>query len=365
MATISKRKRKDGSVAYTAQIRIMRKGQKAHSEGRTFPKKAMAEEWAKRRELELMSPGGLLTAKWRGVKLEDAIERYLHEFARDAGRSKRATIQQLQRFPLARAQVTDLTSEQIVEHAVMRRNSGIRPSTINQDITWLGIILKTAAAAWKMPVELNEFESAKVLLRSKGLISRSGSRDRRPTAEEVELIRTYCRRSQLIRPSAIIPMEDIMDFAIASSRRQEEITRLTWEDLDEQAMTCWVRDAKHPRQKWGNHKRFKLTREAMVIIKRQPRIAGEERIFPFNGKSIGTRWRAATAACGIEDLRFHDLRHEATSRLFEAGYEIVEVQQFTLHESWDVLKRYTHLRPENLQLKGEGADMVPAAESKA
>ncbi|WP_419307908.1 tyrosine-type recombinase/integrase [Chromohalobacter israelensis] len=146
-------------------------------------------------------------------------------------------------------------------------------------------------------------------------------------------------------------MEDIMEFAIASSRRQEEITRLTWADLDEQAMTCWVRDAKYPCQKWGSHKGFKLTHEAMAIIHRQPRAQSEERIFPYNGKSIGTRWRAACAACGIEDLRFHDLRHEATSRLFEAGYEIVEVQQFTLHESWDVLKRYTHLRPENMRLK--------------
>jgi len=88
----------------------------------------------------------------------------------------------------------------------MRRDSGIKPSTINQDVVWLGIILKTAAAAWKMPVELNEFESARLLLRSKGVIGKSSARDR--------------------RPSAIIPMEDIMDFAVATSRRQEEITRL-------------------------------------------------------------------------------------------------------------------------------------------
>ncbi|WP_445157039.1 site-specific integrase [Halomonas sp. E14] len=351
MATIRKRRKKDGSFSYMAQIRIARRGQPDHSESRTFPKKAMAEEWAKRRELELMQPGGILTAKWRGVTMGDAFERYLHEFAQDAGRSKRATIQQLQRLPIARVKITELGSEQIIEHAVMRKNSGIKPATINQDIVWIGIILKTAAAAWKMPVNLNDFEAAKLLLRSKGLISKPSSRDRRPTDAELEQIRVYFQRSQRIRPSAIIPMEDIMDFAIASSRRQEEITRLQWSDLDEVAMTCWVRDAKHPRQKWGNHKRFKLTHEAMAIVQRQHRAAGEDRIFPYNGKSIGTRWRAATAACGIEDLRFHDLRHEATSRLFEAGYEIVEVQQFTLHESWEVLKRYTHLRPENLALR--------------
>ncbi|PMR78495.1 site-specific integrase [Halomonas urumqiensis] len=334
-----------------AQIRIARRGQPDYSESRTFPRKAMAEEWSKRRELELNTPGGILSAQWRGITLQNAMDRYLHEFAQDAGRSKRATIEQLQRFPIARVQITALTSQQIIEHAVMRRNSGILPATINQDIVWLGIILKTAVAAWKTPVDLAEFEAAKLLLKSKGLIGKSKSRDRRPSAEEIERIRAYFQRSQRIRPSAIIPMEDIMGFAIATSRRQEEITRLLWSDLDEKSMTCWVRDAKHPRQKWGNHKRFKLSHEAMAIIRRQPRAQGEERIFPYHGKSIGTRWRAACAACGIEDLRFHDLRHEATSQLFEAGYEIVEVQQFTLHESWDVLKRYTHLRPEKLALR--------------
>ncbi|WP_148266800.1 hypothetical protein [Chromohalobacter israelensis] len=132
MATIRKRRRKDGSFSYLAQIRIARRGQPDHSESRTFPRKAMAEEWAKRRELGLHSPRGVLSAKWKGVTLDDAIERYLHEFAQDAERSKRATIQQLQRFPIARVQVTELTSEQIIGHAVMRRDSGIKPSTINR-----------------------------------------------------------------------------------------------------------------------------------------------------------------------------------------------------------------------------------------
>ncbi|MEC4767971.1 site-specific integrase [Halomonas sp. CUBES01] len=351
MATIRKRRKKDGSFSYMVQIRIARRDQPDYSETKTFPRKAMAEEWAKRRELELASPGGVLTAKWKGVTLHDAMERYLHEFVDETGGSKLRAIEQLKRFPIARVKITELSSEQIIEHIQMRRSSGVKPSTATQDVTWLGIILRTATAAWRMPVNLNEFESAKLLLNSKGLISRPDSRSRRPTADEIEKIRAYFVRSQKIRPSALIPMEDIMDFAIASARRQAEITRLTWDDLDTEAMTCWVRDAKHPRQKWGNHKRFKLTHEAMAIIQRQPRIQGEPRIFPYGPKSIGTRWRAATTAKRIDDLRFHDLRHEATSRLFEAGYEIVEVQQFTLHESWDVLKRYTHLRPETLQLR--------------
>lgn len=106
MATIRKRRKKDGSFSYLVQIRIARRGQPDYSESKTFSKKSMAVEWAKRWELELASPIGVLTAKWKGVILHDAIERYLHEFAGGAGRSKRATIEQLKRFSSARVKIT-------------------------------------------------------------------------------------------------------------------------------------------------------------------------------------------------------------------------------------------------------------------
>ncbi len=107
-------------------------------------------------------------------------------------------------------------------------------------------------------------------------------------------------------------------------------------------------DAKHPRAKIGNHRTFPLLGEAWDLVQRQPRIAGENRIFPYNSKSVGTSFTRACSALGIEDLWFHDLRHEATSRLFEQGYDIPEVAAVTLHASWNELKRYTQLRPESL-----------------
>ena len=54
---------------------------------------------------------------------------------------------------------------------------------------------------------------------------------------------------------------------------------------------------------------------------------------------------------GIKDLRFHDLRHEATCRLFEAGYQIHEVAHFTGHRSWATLKRYTNLKAADIKLR--------------
>ena len=50
----------------------------------------------------------------------------------------------------------------------------------------------------------------------------------------------------------------------------------------------------------------------------------------------------------VEDWRFHDLRHEATSRLFERGFNVMEVALVTGHQDLRMLKRYTHLKPESL-----------------
>ena len=67
-------------------------------------------------------------------------------------------------------------------------------------------------------------------------------------------------------------------------------------------------------------------------------------------------YRALAAAAAMA----RDLRHEATSRLFERGYDIPEVAQFTLHESWTTLKRYTHLRPEQVEERPAKAPPNPA-----
>lgn len=104
---------------------------------------------------------------------------------------------------------------------------------------------------------------------------------------------------------------------------------------------------KHPKKKKGNHKHFRVLSEAWVIIEAQPKT--DAQIFPYNPKSIGSMFTQAVKFLGIEDLHFHDLRHEATSRLFEKGYSITEVAQFTLHESWATLKRYTHLKPQDVK----------------
>ncbi len=143
-------------------------------------------------------------------------------------------------------------------------------------------------------------------------------------------------------------MRDIMWFAIHSARRQSEITGLLIDDNDKETRTGIVRNLKHPTDR-ELYRRFKYSDEAWEIVQRQNH--DEDRVFPFEPKTIGAAFTRACRVLEIDNLHFHDLRHEATSRLFEAGYSIVEVQQFTLHDSWGTLSRYTHLRPESVAIR--------------
>jgi len=90
MGTIIERKRKDGSIAYHAQILIMRDRKIVHRESRTFDRRPAATVWIKKREAETSKPGALLGAKVdkRNPTLADAIDRYISESTRAMGRTK-------------------------------------------------------------------------------------------------------------------------------------------------------------------------------------------------------------------------------------------------------------------------------------
>ena len=93
-----------------------------------------------------------------------------------------------------------------------------------------------------------------------------------------------------------------------------------------------------------------LLGDAWTILQRQPK--NDERIFPYNEKTITDMFRRVRDELGIEDLRYHDLRREGASRLFEAGFSIEEVAQVTGHRSLNILWQvYTELFPKTLHEK--------------
>ncbi len=288
-----------------------------------------------KRETELREPGALERASRPNVTLADAIARFLSENRRAVGRSRLQVMQTLQKHPIGQMRCDGVTSQHIVEFASELRQTR-SPSTVASYLSGLSAVMEVAKPAWGYPLDKHAMTDALAVARRLGLIGRSNERDRRPTLDELDrLMQHYASRR-----SNALPMGQITAFAIFSTRRLEEITRLRWADLDGDRIL--VRDMKDPRAKAGNHMHVNLTLEARAIIDVMPRT--DERIFPYSGEAISAAHARACAVLGIEDLHFHDLRHEGISRLFEMGWNIPVVAAVSGHLSWNTLKRYAHIR---------------------
>ena len=365
MATIVSMKRADGGRSYKALVRIKRDGRLVFSQSRTFDKRAVASSWARRLETELDDPAKL---ERRGsgtrVTLGDLIRRYIREVdpIKPLGRTQRFTLEMLEEWPIAAKPAAALKASDVVEHCRARQAKGAGPSTVMQDLVFLRGPLGMAKVAWNLNVSTDPLDEARPLLDKLQLVARPHRRDRRPTREELgSLVKFFTEQDE----RSVIPMIDIMDFANWSAKRMGEICRLRWEDVDTERRTCVLRDMKDPRHKIGNHFEFPLLGKAWDIVQRQPRI--DERIFPYEEKSVGARYTKAKKKLGIADLRFHDLRREAASRLFEAGYQIHEVAQVTGHKDLNGLWRvYTKLKPEALHRRpGITLETLPTAPGRA
>jgi integrase len=346
MATIKARKQANGSTRYTAIVRIRRGTTIVHRESRTFTHHSAAQSWARHREVALENPAELTRQPQCTATLGQLIRWYIDTFESISGwqRTKQTSLEFLERHPLSQTLAHTLTTADLIRHVQSRRKEGAGPATAINDLIWIGVVLRAGKSVRELPVNPEIVVLARTACRELRLIAKARKRDRRPTPQEIAKLREYFRRRD---QRAKLPMEALMDFAITSTRREAEICRLEWRDNDKLKRTGMVRDAKHPRSKEGNHRRFKYTPEGWAIVCSQQETS--EYRFPYNSKSISTAFTRACHLLGIHDLRFHDLRHEATSRLFEAGYQIHEVAQFSLHESWNDLKRYANLRPENLK----------------
>ena len=198
-------------------------------------------------------------------------------------------------------------------------------------------------------------------LRKKNLLHKN-SRDRRPTISELEMLEAYFAAlptGQNYRTRT--PVWEMVLFAIATCMRRSEITKIVWEDFDPIKRTIWIMDRKDPSGGHGRNDLVPLLKGAFVwrgvpvdpiaimsdLAFRTGR-ARKGRAFPYNPNHVSAHFKRACDACGIEDLRFHDLRHEGVSRLFEDKRPMEEVSIVSGHRSWTDLKRYTNLKPENL-----------------
>src|SRR5690606_36470312 len=114
-----------------------------------------------------------------------------------------------------------------------------------------------------------------------------------------------------------------------------------------------------PITKNGHARTIPMSSEAIAVLNEMRDCMEDEReegrseeyVFPFSDNAAKLAWQRLTKRAKIEDLHFHDLRHEAISRFFERGLSVPEVALISGHRDFRMLFRYTHLKPEELAKK--------------
>ena len=140
-------------------------------------------------------------------------------------------------------------------------------------------------------------------------------------------------------------MKPLIILAIETAMRRGEMLDLQWQHVD------LVRCVAHlPLTKNGDSRDIPLSRRAVATLRALLADAkpSADRVFPVTGNSIRLAFEHLRVRAQMEDLRFHDLRHEGVSRLFEKGLNIAEVSAISGHKELRMLQRYTHLRAVDL-----------------
>ena len=232
----------------------------------------------------------------------------------------------------------------------------VNTQTARHDLSLLSRVLTTAAKEWGIPLPHG---NPVAQLRMPKL---PPARNRRLTAEEESALLDAAQQYEMSRKDAG-PISSIIRFALGTAMRRGEIAAMRWDHINLKSQVLRVPDSKS-----GEPRRVPLSKAAVDVLKALPRhLKGH-----VWGVTADTITQAFDRVCArardgylrecetanqdpdldfLEDARFHDLRHEATSRLFERGFNVMEVAAITGHKTLQMLKRYTHLRAEDLARK--------------
>lgn len=310
----------------------------------TFRTKAEARNWA----LAIESHATHVAASGfapppKGATLRDLLEKYIASQTKEAGKTKRATLEMLKR-ELGSVRLTALSAVVLRDFIDMRVSQGAGGVTIAADLSFLSAVLRWARHARRIDLPERLALEARESLKHRGLDTRSRERDREPTDSELKMLIDHWEKNARQR----IDMPVLVRFALASGMRLGEICRIRIEDVDRDARTVVIRDRKDPRAKAGNDQTVPLLPAAWGIIAQWIDGKTHGLVFKVRSESASSAFTRACQALEIDDLRFHDLRHRATADFFRAGLDIPRVALLTGHKTWGMLRRYTSIKPHDV-----------------
>lgn len=322
MATFERR-------AKTWRAKIRRKGYPIQT--MSFDTKAAAETWARQVESELDRGVVVSHAEAARTSLREALERYAREVTvhKKGASQETQRIEHWKRQALAGRALSSIRGADIATYRDGRIGQGASGNTVRLELALLSHLYTVASQEWGMealPNPVRHVRKPKV----------NAGRDRRlEEGEEKRLLAAATKsKTSWLKP--------IVEIAIETAMRQGELLKLKWADVDLKARIARLRDTKS-----GDSRSVPLSKRATEILKAMPRSL-DGRVFPLSQSTLEHAFRDACDEAKLANLRFHDLRHEATSRLFEKDLDHMEVAAITGHKTLAMLKRYTHLRAKNL-----------------
>ena len=334
MATIRKR----GS-RYQAIVR-----RKLHHETRSFERKQDAELWAKQLEVSVERNSAGLPNSAKHLTFSTLCESYKQRAISSKNGLGKTKDNVLNRIVNALGHLpAQLQKHHIKSFADQRMKQNVKPPTLLIDLNYIVAITEHGKHWMELQVSSEQAKQVIRNLYKDGHVGRSSERDRRPSDNELKLLRLYFQNNDALT----IPMGELMDFAITTGMRLGEICKIEWKDYDERGRKITIHERKHPSKKESHIVPLIGIKglDPHKIIRNSPSSKNRDgRIFPYNKDSVSTAFRRACNKIGIADLRFHDLRHEAISSFFEAGLQPQHVMLISGHSNLQQLSRYTNTR---------------------
>lgn len=308
------------SGKWRAQVR--KSGHKPQS--KTFATKSAALRWAK--NLEARIELGQVSEFGESFTIESLLNKYARTIT-PRKKSERAELSRINGLiaALGHIDVRNLSAEEVIDY-VDERLETVTSDTIRKDLGTLSHAIDTGMALWRLHMPSNPVATAKRILSVTQTLKPGHARDRRLADDE---------EGCLLDSNAA----HVVGFALETAMRRGEIAAIKPEHR-RSPDTLYIPDTKT-----GVARTIALTPRAAEIL---DLVGGS---FGLKADSITQLFKRACEFYKIEDLRFHDLRHEATSRLFERGLAIQEVASITGHADWKSLKRYTHVKPSDVARK--------------
>jgi integrase len=316
MATIRKHRDK-------WQVRIRRAGLRPMSKSFAARKDAM--EWG--RQMEVRADRAELPSDPKALQLitlGELVRRY-RDFVsprKKTGPTERIVLNAFLSRPICFRKLSELCTEDFAAYRDERLKR-IKPTSLKRELVPIRHMFEVAKHEWGLPIRENLIDRLK-------LKAPNQSRERRLRPGEFKRLMdaTQFCRNKFIEP--------IIRVALASGMRRGEILAIRKTDIDFCRKTLLITETKN-----GLSRYIPLTKNVLQILKHRFD-ESEDRIFPITPNAFRLAWEHVRVRASMDDLHFHDLRHEAISRFFEMGLTTPEVASISGHRDARMLFRYAH-----------------------